>query len=249
MLLLIVAATLALCGLVAAILAWRGEGSILAMHDTATMSVAEVLAQHRAGRLGQLVEIVGTSECDAPLRAPYSEAFCLAYDYTVTEDKERLGYGGALSANRQHSLTHQRGQHIVGHSFDLQDSRVPRFYVRDASGRVAVDTAGARIDLLETVARFKSYTGGVANVERQIWRQEHALPLGNRVYVLATLADAGGEPVLTRHPVDPGRHFIISHHDERALLRRTRLRAYGLYLFSGLALGGALLLSAIAILR
>ncbi|MBX0326279.1 E3 ubiquitin ligase family protein [Oscillochloris sp. ZM17-4] len=244
--LLAIAIALALAGIVAAAFAWRGEGSILAMRETETMSVAEVAARHRAGRLGQLVEVVGTIECDSPLRAPYSEALCVAYDYSVTEDKERLGYGGPLGANRQHSMIHQRGQRNVGHTFDLHDSRVPRFYVRDASGRMAVDTAGARIDLLETVARFESYTGAELNVERQIWREERALPLGNRVYILACLADDGGEPVLMRHPVDRARRFIISHRDERTLLRSTRLRTYGLYLFSGLSIGGALLLAAFA---
>ncbi|NNJ08880.1 hypothetical protein EKD04_000910 [Chloroflexales bacterium ZM16-3] len=245
--LLAVASILALAGIIAAIFAWRGEGSIIAIKETETLSVAEVIARHRVGHLGQLVEVVGTSECDMPLRAPYSEALCLAYDYTVTEDKERLGYSAPLGADRQHSLTHQRGQRNIGHTFDVHDNRVPRFYVRDASGRITVDTAGAQIDLLETVARFESYTGGEVNVERQIWREERALPLGNRVYVLATLADDGGEPVLMRHPVNRGRHFIISHRDERALLNSTRLRTYGLYLFSGLAIGAALLVAAFAI--
>lgn len=239
---------LLLAALTAAAFAWYGESSIIAIRETATLSVAEVAARHRARQLGQLVEIVGTIECDAPLRAPYSESLCVAYDYTVTEDKQRLGYsGGGFGADHQHSLVNRRGQRNIGHSFDQHDHRVPRFYVRDASGRIAVDTAGAEIDLLETVARFESYTGGVANVERQIWRQEHALPLGNRVYVLAALADDGGEPVLMRHPVERGRRFIISHRDERALLNRTRLRTYGLYLFSGLALGGALLSAALAL--
>jgi hypothetical protein len=238
---------LLLTALVAAIFAWRGEGSIIAMRETETISVADALARHSAGRLGQLVEVVGTIECASPLRAPYSEALCVAFDYTVTEDKERLGYSSPLGGQRHHSLIDRRGQHNIGHSFDQHDSRVPRFYVRDASGRIAVDTAGAQIDLLETVARFESYTGGAANVERQIWREERALPLGNRAYILATLTDAGGEPALTCHPLDGSRRFIISHRDEKSFLGRTRLRSYGLYLFSGLALGGALLIAALAL--
>jgi hypothetical protein len=244
---LIISALLALSGLIAAAVAWRGEGSVIAIRETETLSVAEVAAQHRLGRLGRAVEVVGTIECDAPLRAPYSEALCVAYDYAVSEDKERLGYGARYGVSHQHSLGDRRGQRLIAHDFDQHDSRVPRFYVRDSSGRIAVDTAGARIDLLETVARYESYTGGEANVERQIWREERALPLGNRAYILAYLATDGGEPVLMRHPVDHGRRFIISHRDEQTLLRSTRLRAYGLYLLSGLALGGALLLAAFAL--
>jgi hypothetical protein len=244
---LIVAALLAIIGLAAAIVAWRGEGSVIAIRETETLSVAEVFAQYRSGRLGQAVEVVGTIECDAPLQAPYSEARCVAYSYSVSEDKECLGYGYGSGVNYQHSLVSRRGQHNTGHSLDHQGAQVPRFYVRDSSGRIAVDTAGAYIDMLETVASYESYTGGEANVERQIWREEHALPLGNRAYILAYLANDHGEPVLMCHPVDRRRRFIISHRDERALLAHTRRRAYGLYLISGLALGGAMLLTAVAL--
>jgi hypothetical protein len=246
MILSIVAAILAIAGLIAAIVAWRGESSMLAISETETLSVAEVFTKHRLGRLGHAVEVMGTIECDAPLQAPYSEALCVAYSYTVSEDKERLGYTG-YGTNHQHSLVSRRGQHNIGHSLDHQGSQVPRFYVRDSTGRIAVDTDGAFIDMPETVARYESYTGAELNVERQIWREEHALPLGNRAYILAYLANDHGEPVLMRHPVDGARRFIISHRDEQALLSYTRWRAYGLYLFSGISIGAALLITAFAL--
>ena len=99
----------------------------------------------------------------------------------------------------------------------------------------------------ETMARYESYTGAELNIERQIWREEHAMPLGYRAYILAYLANDHGEPVLMRHPVNSGRRFIISHRDEQALLAHTRWRAYGLYLFSGIAIGTALLIAAFAL--
>ncbi|NTW97653.1 MAG: hypothetical protein HGB28_03800 [Oscillochloris sp.] len=252
MLLLLVALVLILCGLVAALFAWRGESSLIAMRETETVSIAEVIARHRVGRLGQLVEVVGTSECDAPLRAPYSETTCLAYDYVVSNEKEQNNYRPprrphdylSWGSNNHGSYLSDRERYSVSRDIDMHDQRVPRFYVRDASGRIAVDTAGAEMDLLETAARFESYTSGDMNVERHIWREEHALPLGNRVYILATLADEAGEPVLMRHPVDRSRRFIISHRDERTFLNRTRLRTYGLYLFSGVAIGAGLIVAA-----
>jgi hypothetical protein len=244
---LFISVFLAIVGIIAAAVAWRGEGSMIAISETATLSVAEVVAQHRSGQLGHAVEVMGTIECDAPLQAPYSEALCVAYRYTVSEDKERLGYG--YGADHQHSLVSRRGQHNVGHSLDHQGSAVPRFYVRDSSGRIAVDPDGAYLDMPETVARYESYTGTELNVERQIWREERALPLGNRAYILAYLANDHGEPVLMRHPIDSGRRFIISHRDERALLADTRWRAYGLYLFSGISIGAALIIAAFAFLR
>ncbi|MEI7769656.1 MAG: GIDE domain-containing protein [Chloroflexales bacterium] len=248
MIFLITAAFLAIAGLIAAIVAWRGEGSMIAIRETATLSVAEVFALHRAGRLGHAVEVMGTIECAAPLQAPYSEALCVAYSYTVSEDKGRLGYSYGYSPRHQHGLASRRGQQNIGHSLDHQGAQVPRFYVRDSTGRIAVDTAGAQIDMPETVARYESYTGGIElNVERQIWREEHAMPMGNRAYILAYLANDHGEPVLMRHPVDHRRRFIISHRDERALLAHTRRRAYGLYLFSGISIGAALIIAAFAL--
>ena len=244
-----IAVLLAIAGVIAAIVAWRGEGSMIAIHETETLSVAEVVALHHAGRLGHAVEVMGTIECDTPpLRAPYSEALCVAYSYTVSEDQERQGYTThGYGANQQMSLVSQRGQQNIGHSLDHQDNYVPRFYVRDSTGRIAVDPAGASLDMPETVARYESYTSADLDVERQIWREEHALPLGNRAYILAYVANDHGEPVLMRHPVDNTRRFIISHRDEQALLAHTRWRAYGLYLFSGISMGVALLLIAFAL--
>jgi hypothetical protein len=239
-------------GVVAAFFAWRGEGSLIAMRETETLSVAEVIARHRTGRLGQLVEVVGTSECDAPLCAPFSETTCLAYDCVVSNEEEQNNYRPprrpvdylSWGSNSRGSYLSDRERYSVSRDIDIHDQRVPRFYVRDASGRIAVDTTGAEMDLLETAARFESYTSGDMNVERHTWREEHALPLGNRVYILATLADEGGEPVLRSHPVDRSRRFIISHRDEHTFIKSTRLRTYGLYLFSGIAIGAGLICAA-----
>jgi hypothetical protein len=237
------AAALFVAAVVAAIVAWRGEGSLLAMADAPTVSVAEAIERARRVRsgaavFGDAVEVVGSVECDAPLRAPYSERLCLAYDYSVSEEHEqRVGGVRGLS----------RGREIETNAFSSQGQRVPRFYVRDATGRIAVETAGAAIDMLETVARYEEYTG-VGGREREIWREERALPIDGHVYVLGYLGDLGGEPALMRHPLHKGRRFIISHRDERALGSATRRRAYGLYLASGLGLGASAALLALALI-
>ncbi len=232
-LLILGGAILALLAIVAAALAWRGESSLLALDETPTLSVAEVAERHRwaahgAAAFGQPVEVVGTIECDTPLQAPYSETRCVAYDYRVSEESERIiGRPGSR---------HAREFEFGGH--DEHGGRVPRFYVHDATGRIAVDPAGARIDMLETVARYEEYSG-LGGAEREIWREERALPLGNRVFVLGYLSTADGAPLIGRHPTDRGRRFIISHRDEGGLAARTGLRTYGLYLAALLAAAGA----------
>ncbi|GAB4438974.1 MAG: hypothetical protein OHK0015_33270 [Chloroflexi bacterium OHK40] len=227
---------LGLLALVASALAWRSESSLLAIRETPTSTVADAIERHRWAihgltRSGHCVEIVGTIECDSPLRAPYSEQPCVAYAYSVNEEAERRvgGYGA------------RRGHELETSSFDAHDRRVPRFYLRDDTGRIAVDTAGATFDLRESVARYEAYTG-IWGSEREIWREERVLPLGERAYVLGYLVDGGGEPVIARHPRAPGRRFLISYRDERSLAAAIRRRAYMLYLAGGLSLGGSLVL-------
>ncbi|NTU83796.1 MAG: hypothetical protein HGA45_31225, partial [Chloroflexales bacterium] len=153
---------LALAAVAAAFVAWRIESSLLAMRDTLIISVADVVEQHRlaahgAAAFGQPVEVIGTIECDAPLQAPYSEALCVAYSYAVTEESEQIiGRPGSRQA---------REFEFSGH--DAQQRHVPRFYVRDATGRVAIDPADARLDMVETVARFESYTGLLGSALRR----------------------------------------------------------------------------------
>lgn len=235
LILVVAGAILGLAALVAAALAWRGESSLLAMHDTPTLSVAEVVARHRRALLGETplgepIEVVGTIECEHPLVAPYSEQLCVAYDYVVSEEHERhVGRRGLY-----------RGREVETFGVSLNARHVPRFYVHDASGRIAVEPEGAKIDMLETVARYSRFTGDHGS-EREIWREEKALLLGYRVFVLGYLADDGGQPVLRSHPQGQGR-FLVSHRDERSFAGAVRRRAYALYLAGGLGLGAAAIL-------
>lgn len=224
---------LALAALVAGAIAWSSESDVVAIATTPTLSVAEVAERHRwavygAAPFGAPVEVVGTIECDAPLQAPYSETLCVAFDYSVNEETER-------HVRRPGSY---RTREIEFGGRDAYGNRAPRFFVRDATGLVAIDPAGARIEMVETVARYEQYSGLGGN-EREIWRQEHALPLGNRVYVLGYLSNDQGAPIIARHPTERARPFIISHRGEADLKARARGTSYSLYLGAVLCLAGA----------
>jgi hypothetical protein len=221
--LIITGMLLLLIALSVAMIAWRRESGLLAMRDTPTLSVAELHERHRRAinglsTLGEAIEVVGTIECDEPLAAPYSETVCVAYSYSVNESSERHTVRAGRPSSREYAFGGR----------DEQRRHVARFYVRDASGRVAIDPVGAQIDLLETVARYEAYSG-IAGSERRIWREERALPLGNRVYVLGYLLSDQGEPLLGRHPIEHSRRFLISYRDEASLSSHVRLQAYALY--------------------
>ncbi len=217
---------------VAAGVAWHAESGLIAMRRTPTLSAAEVAARHTwalrgAAPLGQAVEVLGTIECDEPLSAPYSETQCVAYEYSVHDERARtIKRPGARTTYK-----------VEFGGRDDTSQRVKRFYVRDASGRVAVDPAGASIEMPETVARYEAYTG-LGGSEHTIWREERALALGNRVFVLGYLCDDQGEPVIGRYP-GAGQPFIISHRAEEALKARATAKTYGLYIGAVLGLAGA----------
>src|SRR5690606_13791326 len=169
--------------IVFAVLGWRRESGLIAIADVPTSSAAELAARHSAAgrgniQLGDPVEVFGTIECDVSVQAPFTGTRCIAYDCHMTEEREtRVG-----------STRYGRGYEIETHGHDAHDHRVPRFYVRDATGTVAVETAGATIELIETMARYEEYTG-MGGSEREIWREERALPVGHQVYVLGYLGD------------------------------------------------------------
>lgn len=82
--------------------------------------------------------------------------------------------------------------------------------------------------------------------EREIWREERALPVGHHVYVLGYLRDEGGAPLIGADPRGRGR-FLISYRDERGLAGSLRRRAYTLYLAGGLSAGAAVCLLFLAL--
>lgn len=230
LILLIVAGVLGLVALVLAVVAWQQEGRLVAIRSTPTQSVSEVVGRFGSSSLGELVELIGTAECESPLVAPFSETSCVAFSYTVNEEQERW--------SRRAGQRPVRTFEISGRDDQIQ--HVKRFFLRDASGQIAIDPRDAQLDLLETVARFEHYNG-IAGSSREVWRQEMALPVGNRIYVLGYLTNGDDGPMISRHPLEPQRPFLISYRDEAALVAQARLRSYGLYGGAVLAAAGAVI--------
>ncbi|NJN18124.1 MAG: hypothetical protein HC822_18590 [Oscillochloris sp.] len=233
---------LMLVALVLAAIAWRGESGLLAMRDTPTFTAAEVAERHRWALhgtidFGEPIELAGTIDCDEMLLAPFSGTRCIAYDSAMHEEREthvgRDHYGRPIERETS--------------GRDMHDRQVSRFYIVDSSdSRIAVDLRGAGLDMKETLARYESYTG-MGGSEREIWREERAIPVGEPGYVLGYLRDDNGVPVIGADPTGKNRRFLISYRNEKALSGSLRRRAYSLYLAGGLSLGGAAVLIFLAL--
>lgn len=232
-----------------AVFGWRQESSLNDIVGTHSSTAGELQARFKRsqiGHTGDRVEISGILDVDEALLAPRSETPCAAFDYTrIQEDWERRRYTMGWQMNQV--VQDNRTERLVYRNQDRQHKQVPRFWVRDETGRVEVDPEGAQFDLKESDSGFECYTNGT-NTERRIQHLERGLPVGQQVYVLGYLLNNDGEPLIARYPLGGEQRFLISYRNERQLTSKTRTQSYGLYLAGGLSGGAAVLLMMFAIL-
>ncbi|MCX7859593.1 MAG: E3 ubiquitin ligase family protein, partial [Chloroflexus sp.] len=163
-----------------------------------------------------------------PLRAPYSDTACVAFRYAVHEEREQV------TGRRWDGTTRE----IETNASDDYVQCVPEFCVRDPSGVITIVTANASFDLPETVARYEEITGLGAS-EREIWRQEWALPIGSPVFVHGYLRQIGANPQIGADPYQRG-PFLISFRSEPFLRQRLSRRSLLLYALGGVAAGAGI---------
>lgn len=233
-------ALLLIGSIVCAWIGWHGENRLLAIQATPTSSAIQVQDRCRqlgGAAFGQPCEMVGVVESDEVLSSPLSGQICVAYCYSRTDEdwarpQVRMGRRD----------TNMNGMVLVNSFADRDERHVKSFWVRDTTGRVRVEPAQAQFDLKETDRRYDEMLSAIGNSERRTWHVEQALPLGHPVYVLGSLVNRDGEPVIAAHPLDRNRKFLISHRSEQQLTSAARGRSYSLYFLAGVSGGLAVLL-------
>lgn len=233
-----------------AVFAWRKESSLNDIASTRTSTAADLQARFRrsrSGHTGDRVELSGILEIEGDaLIAPRSETPCAAFDYTrIQEDWERRR--NTMDWQMNQVMQDRRTERLVYRNQDRRREQLPRFFVRDDTGRVEVDSEGAQFDLKETDTGFECYTNGTST-ERRIQHLERCLPMGQQVYVLGYLQNNNGAPLVARYPLGSEQRFLISYRTEEQLTGRARTHSYGLYLAGGLSGGAAVLLVMFAVL-
>ncbi len=182
-----------------------------------------------------VAEVKGVLRCDSPLTSEIAQQPCAAYETSVVREYEETYWETDSQSGRREQKT-RRSSNTVS-----SISRRTRFWVEDATGRVAVEPEGAKLDLTQVVDRFEpagqigpgglsigNFTldlGGlaIASGSRTIGYRfrEKVLPLDQRVYVLGEASDSSGELAIQR-PSDGGKPFLVSVRSEEELVRSVR---------------------------
>jgi hypothetical protein len=167
---------------------------------------------------GKALEVKGVIECDNPLVSPMTKKLCVAYNFKVERRYEDRDLNGDTRSNSE--TVHQ-------------DNRRANFWVRDETGRVLVLADGANFDLNQTATQFETnpnpsfglqidLTRGLvdfqvgSNYNNGFQYTEHALYIGQPVYVLGSLQSYQGQPALANRE---NKRFLISWRSEEALLQ------------------------------
>lgn len=221
----------------AAVAYWL-DRRLAAIQQTPTWPAGDLLDRVRAGLLpiGTAVKVTGIAETQTLLRAPYSDTPCVAFRYIVHEEREQ-------ATSRAWDGKQRKTETAFG---DDYTQSVPEFQVRDSSGAITIVTAGASFDLRETVARYEEMTG-LGGSEREIWRQEWALPVGSPVFVHGYLRQLGANPQIGADPRQRG-PFLISFQPERLLHRSLGRRSLLFYALGGIAAGAGVVAIVIGLL-
>jgi E3 Ubiquitin ligase len=192
----------------------RGKLTAISAADTLDSKSLADLHERVTTTLGtdvfaQVVEVVGTIECDAPLTSPVGSKPCVSYTYTLTREYEE-DVTETDAQGKQTSSVQKKSETLQSETKQVE------FWVRDATGRVRVVPDGAEVDLSESNERFESaYAAG--GKTRTIGRRhrETLLPVGVQVFILGTAVDRAGSPAITKSPKEG--KFLISRKSEREL--------------------------------
>ncbi len=193
-------------------------GKLAQYEKTQTYTAQQLAALHSRGGLLKQCEVTGVVECDSPMIAPMSEKQSAIYtqdivrereqEYEVYDDDEGMyGTGGRRKEKR-----------LVRERLPDEDQR-QLFWVRDQTGRVLVDPAGATLKLEQATRRYEKSSGWEISGTRTIGHQytEYVLEIGKPAYVLGWAADKQGRLMVARHPTDKKQGFFISDRSEAEL--------------------------------
>jgi hypothetical protein len=238
---------------------------VYAMKSTETSTAADLRAladsvakEIGAGSFNQVTEVKGVVECDAPLAGELSGAACVHYAMSVVREWEETAWRTDSKGNRTQET--RKGSDTVA-----SNTRSVRFRVRDITGAIDVDPAGAKIDGEKVVSQFQPGEPSGGSISFGGFRlglpgfggggrrtvgyryEETVLRVGATVYVLGEAVDAGGT-LCVRKPAKKDTRFLVSTQSEEDLVRRAGSSATGLSIAAAACLVAGAALAVLAFL-
>jgi E3 Ubiquitin ligase len=234
MILIILGLIMIALGVLLLLLRRRTQARLRAITATPTSAIGEVLRLHQesagargAGSVGQLVEVTGMIQCDAPLTAELSGEPCVYYHMSVEERyeeqyEERDAQGRPQLRTRTDSTT------------VASTTQSTRFWVEDESGRIRVEPGDAEIQPQEALNRYEPFQDGAMMLRVGAFSvalgtpaagrtvlghtyRESLLPLHRRVYIIGEAGDNDGA-LCIRKPGEQGQPFIVSLKSEEEIV-------------------------------
>lgn len=218
----------------------------LSLTDTYTAAKLIELQKAIAGEMGagsfrQLAEVRGAVECPDPLTAELSKEKCIYYRSDVDIEYEENYYEENPQTKRRELRTRRTSENITS------VERGADFYVKDETGKVRVNPAGAEFDLIKSVDRFEpassvnyangairwgnfSFSVGSFDYMREGRKilgykfTEHIFPLKQKVFVIGEATDSMGEVQIAK-PSDSEGVFVITNKSEEQLSKEAKSSA------------------------
>lgn len=213
---------------------------------------ADISKEIGAGSFRQQAEVKGNAECAAPLKSEQAGIDCVWYRTTITREYEET-YTERDSNGKSTTRT-RRGSEQVS-----SNERQTVFELRDDSGTITVDPAGAKLDGEKLMSRFEQGRGGgtlslggltlsfgSSGARRTLGYkiEEWGIPVGKRLYVLGEASDNNGKLRIAK-PEAKGGRYLISIKSEEELLKSARTGSRVLLIVSAVMVVAAVVSSVI----
>ncbi|HBC76892.1 MAG: hypothetical protein A2008_03435 [Candidatus Wallbacteria bacterium GWC2_49_35] len=246
----VIGVILIIIGVVCIFMKKSSQKKLMALSLTDTYTAAKLLELQKtiAGEMGagsfrQLAEVKGVIECPDPLTAELSKEKCLYYKSEVDIEYEENYYQENQQTKSRELKTRRTSENIT---------RVERgvdFYLKDDTGKVRINPAGAELDLTKSVDRFEpatnvNYSNGaiswggfsfsVGSNYSDYTREgrkilgykfsEYIFPLKQKIFVIGEATDSMGELQISKPTTDDG-VFVISNKSEEQLAKEAKSSA------------------------
>jgi hypothetical protein len=213
------------------------RGKIFSLRSAKPATAAELMQLAQAvsediggGSWRDYVKLMGTVECDRPLRSELTQVPCVYYSMSVKREYEETVTRTDDKGNTRTET--QRGSEVIS-----SNTRSTPFWLNDGTGRIEVILEGAAVEAEKVLDEFQPDTapgGGLSfggfsispglplTGRRTVGYRytESLLPMDRRILVVGMVSDHTGTLVLQK-PTQGQQRFIVSLKTDESLIAQS----------------------------